>query len=61
MVRQDDQHGRFWMEEEHMWSDAIQTGHKFTTEREADLAAARARVSAIKAERFPTIKVVGFK
>jgi hypothetical protein len=62
MVRLDDQHGRFWIESDHQWSDSIQRGQKFTTEREADLAASRARASAARAEDwFPKIRVVGFK
>jgi hypothetical protein len=62
MVRLDDQHGRFWMEEDRKWSDSTRRAHRFTTEREADLAASRARASAAKSEDwFPKIKVVGFK
>jgi hypothetical protein len=61
-VRLDDQHGRFWMEADRKWSETIERGQKFTTEREADLAASRARASAAKStDWFPKIKVVGFK
>jgi hypothetical protein len=62
MVRLEDEHGQFWLEEERKWSDSIQRGRRFTTEAEADLAVSRARASAAtSAEWFPRIKVVGFK
>jgi hypothetical protein len=61
-VRLDDQNGRFWLEEDRKWSDSTDRAQRFTTEREADLAASRARASAAKSEDwFPKIRVVVFK
>jgi hypothetical protein len=62
MVRLEDEQGLFWMEEERKWSDSSQRGKRFTTEAEADLAAARARASVARSEDWiAKVKVVGFK
>lgn len=61
-VRLDDQHGRFWLQSDHKWSDCKSDGKVFATEAEAVSAAISARTNAAKtSDWFPKIKVIVFK
>jgi hypothetical protein len=60
-VRLDDEHGRFWLQSDHRWSDCMSDGLAFATVREADQTAARAKASVKSGEWHPRIKVISFK
>jgi hypothetical protein len=61
-IRLDDDHGRFWLSGERLWSDCIDDGTLFSVEAEARAMALQIRTSiAANREWFPKIKVVSFK